>query len=59
MSKPTANRAIDALLGAGLVEEVPRPEDAVGYDAVYFGAAGEIDHVPERLRSRTVYGNIS
>lgn len=37
MSKPTANRAIDALLGAGLVEEVPRPEDAAGYDAVYFG----------------------
>jgi predicted NBD/HSP70 family sugar kinase len=37
MSKPTANRAIDALLGAGLVEEVPRPQDAAGYDAVYFG----------------------
>ncbi|MGW4214673.1 ROK family transcriptional regulator [Lentzea sp. NPDC004789] len=37
MSKPTANRAIDALLGAGLVEEVPKPENAAGYDAVYFG----------------------
>jgi predicted NBD/HSP70 family sugar kinase len=37
MSKPTANRAIDALLAAGLVEEVPKPEDAAGYDAVYFG----------------------
>ncbi|MFS8099311.1 ROK family transcriptional regulator [Lentzea alba] len=37
MSKPTANRAIDALLAAGLVEEVPRPQDAAGYDAVYFG----------------------
>ncbi|WP_189158495.1 ROK family transcriptional regulator [Lentzea pudingi] len=37
MSKPTANRAIDALLAAGLVEEVPRPPDAAGYDAVYFG----------------------
>ncbi|KJK51069.1 ROK family transcriptional regulator [Lentzea aerocolonigenes] len=41
MSKPTANRAIDDLLGAGLVEEVPRPENAAGYDAVYFGPRAE------------------
>jgi predicted NBD/HSP70 family sugar kinase len=60
MSKPTANRAIDALLGAGLVEEVPRPEDAAGYDAVYFGPrAGAATVLALDLGSRYLRGMIA
>ncbi|MDX8034084.1 ROK family transcriptional regulator [Lentzea sp. BCCO 10_0856] len=60
MSKPTANRAIDALLGAGLVEEVPRPEDAAGYDAVYFGPrAGAATVLALDLGSRYLRGCIA
>ncbi|MFD9739335.1 ROK family transcriptional regulator [Umezawaea sp. NPDC059074] len=36
-TKPTTNRAIDSLIAAGLVEQVPRPDTAAGYDAVFFG----------------------
>ncbi|MGO1054736.1 ROK family transcriptional regulator [Crossiella sp. CA198] len=36
-SKPTIGRAVEALLAAGLIEEVAAPEDAAGYSAVYFG----------------------
>jgi predicted NBD/HSP70 family sugar kinase len=36
-SKPTTSRAIDALLAAGLIDEVPRPEGVAGYSSVYFG----------------------
>lgn len=60
MSKPTANRAIDALLGAGLVEEVPRPEDAAGYDAVYFGPrAGAATVLALDLGSRYLRGCVA
>ncbi|MCK2242955.1 MULTISPECIES: ROK family transcriptional regulator [unclassified Crossiella] len=36
-SKPTIGRAVEALLAAGLIEEVAAPADAAGYSAVYFG----------------------
>lgn len=60
MSKPTANRLIDALLGVGLIEEVPRPEGVAGYDAVFFGPrAGAATVLALDLGSRYLRGMIA